>query len=34
MVEQPFIAPQTPMEKYTFETYNLKEESNFIEIEE
>jgi len=34
MVEPPFIAPQTPMEKYTLETYNLREEGNFIEIEE
>jgi len=34
MVEPPFIAPQTPMEKYTLEKYNLREEGNFIEIEE
>ncbi len=34
MVEPPFIAPQIPMGKYTLETYNLREEGNFIEIEE
>jgi len=33
MVEPPFIAPHTPMEKYTLKTYNLREEENFIEIE-
>ncbi|MEM0140161.1 MAG: sulredoxin [Ferroplasma sp.] len=34
MVRPPFIAPDTPMEKYTLKTYNLREAGNFIEIEQ